>query len=56
MAGGETELLGLDFRPSPLLAEPGKCLRRGLELGPVAGAGDDGRLACRKPLLGDCLS
>ena len=52
MAGGDAELLGLDFRPSPLLAKRWKRLRRGLELGPVAGAGDDRRLADGKPLLG----
>ena len=52
MAGGDAELLGLDFRPSPLLAEAAKGLRRGLELGPVAGAGDHRRLASGKPLLG----
>ena len=52
MAGGDAELLGLDFRPSPLPAEALKSLRRSLELGAVAGAGDDCRLADGKPLLG----
>ena len=52
MAGGDAELLGLDFRPSPLPAEALKSLRRGLELGAMAGAGDDRRLAAGKPLLG----
>ena len=52
MAGGDAKLLGLDFRPSPLPAEALKGLRGGLELGAVAGAGDDRRLADGKPLLG----
>ena len=52
MAGGDAELLGLDFRPSPLRAEALEGFGGGLELGAVAGAGDDRRLADGKPLLG----
>jgi hypothetical protein len=51
MAGGDAKLLGLDFRPSPLLTEALKGFGRGLELGPVAGAGDDRRFAQGQPLF-----
>jgi hypothetical protein len=52
MAGGQAKLLGLDFRPSPLLAEPRKRGGGGFELGAMAGAGDGRWLSYRKPLLG----
>ena len=52
MAGGDAELLGLDFRPSPLRAEALEGFGGGLELGPVARAGDDRRLAGGKSLIG----
>ena len=48
----DAEFLGLDFRPSPLLAESGKGFSRGLKLGAVAGSRDHRRLADGKPLLG----
>ena len=51
MAGRDAELLGLDFRSSPLLAEPRQGLRRSLKLGTVAGARNHCRLADGKPLL-----
>ena len=45
VTGGEAKLLGLELRPAALAAKPFKRHGRSLELGPVAGAGDDGRLA-----------
>src|SRR5262249_61451308 len=52
MAGGEAKLLGLDFRPSPLLAKPGQRLGRRLELGTMARTGDNSGLAGGKALFG----
>src|SRR5262249_45835661 len=52
MAGREAKLLGLNFRPSALLAKPGQRLGRRLELGTMARTRDNSGLAGGKPLLG----